>query len=107
MLSRLQPGEDGRILPLILKKVVDRAFCEGLNNITFHTFASTNPEDGLPGRTYHAGYDMNPGTTWWSKSKPFMDYLSRCSYLLQQGLFVADACYYYGDQTPNFFPLIS
>jgi alpha-L-rhamnosidase len=47
---------------------------------------------------------MNPGTTWWSKSKPFMDYLSRCSYLLRQGLFVADACYYYGDQTPNFFP---
>jgi hypothetical protein len=88
-----------------LKKGVDRAFCEGLNNITFHTFASTNPEDGLPGRTYHAGYDMNPGTTWWGKSKPFMDYLSRCSYLLQQGLFVGDACYYYGDQTPNFFPL--
>ncbi len=90
--------------PFAMKKIVDRAFCEGLNNITFHTFASTNPEDGLPGRTYHAGYDMNPGTTWWSKSKPFMDYLSRCSYLLRQGLFVADACYYYGDQTPNFFP---
>jgi hypothetical protein len=91
--------------PYDLKKVVDRAFCEGLNNITFHTFASTNPEDGLPGRTYHAGYDINPGTTWWNKSKPFMDYLARCSYLLQQGLFVGDVCYYYGDQTPNFFPL--
>ena len=91
--------------PFDLKKAVDRAFCEGLNNITFHTFASTNPEDGLPGRTYHAGYDMNPGTTWWGKSKPFMDYLARCSYLLQQGLFVGDVCYYYGDQTPNFFPL--
>jgi hypothetical protein len=90
--------------PFDMKKLVDRAFCEGLNNITFHTFASTNPEDGLPGRTYHAGYDMNPGTTWWNKSKPFMDYLSRCSYMLQQGLFVGDACYYYGDQTPNFFP---
>ena len=91
--------------PFDMKKLVDRAFCEGLNNITFHTFASTNPEDGLPGRTYHAGYDMNPGTTWWNKSKPFIDYLARCSYLLQQGLFVADACYFYGDQTPNFFPL--
>jgi len=91
--------------PFDMKKEVDRAFCEGLNNITFHTFASTNPEDGLPGRTYHAGYDMNPGTTWWSKSKPFMDYLARSSYLLQQGLFVGDVCYYYGDQAPNFFPL--
>lgn len=91
--------------PFEIKKLVDRAFCEGLNNITFHTFASTNPEDGFPGRTYHAGFDMNPGTTWWEKSKPFTDYLSRCSYLLQQGLFVADVCYYYGDQAPNFFPL--
>ncbi len=91
--------------PFELKKYVDRAFCEGLNNITFHTFASTNPEDGFPGRTYHAGSDINPGSTWWEKSKPFMDYLSRCSYMLQKGLFVGDVCYYYGDQTPNFFPL--
>ena len=91
--------------PYALKKVVDRAFCEGLNCITFHTFANTNPEDGLPGRTYHAGLDINPGTTWWGKSTPFMEYLSRCSYLLQKGRFVADVCYFYGDQAPNFFPL--
>lgn len=91
--------------PFDIKKEVDRAFCEGLNNITFHTFASTNPEDGLPGRTYHAGFDMNPGTTWWDKSKPFTDYLARCSYLLRQGLFAGDVCFYYGDQAPNFFPL--
>ncbi len=91
--------------PFALKKVVDRAFCEGLNCVTFHTFASTNPEDGLPGRTYHAGVDINPGTTWWEKSPPFMDYLSRCSYMLQKGKFVADVCYFYGDQAPNFFPL--
>ena len=91
--------------PYEMKKYVDRAYCEGLNNVTFHTFASTRPEDGLPGRTYHAGLDMNSGTTWWEKSKPFMDYLSRCNYMLQQGLFVADVCYYYGDQAPNFFPL--
>ncbi|MDR2038479.1 MAG: hypothetical protein LBQ60_11210 [Bacteroidales bacterium] len=91
--------------PFELKKHVDRAYAEGLNSITFHTFASTGPEDGLPGRTYHAGLDMNTGTTWWEKSKPFMDYLSRCNYMLRQGLFVADVCYYYGDQAPNFFPL--
>ena len=91
--------------PYEMKKYVDRAYCEGLNNVTFHTFAGTRPEDGLPGRTYHAGYDMNPGTTWWEKSKPFMDYLSRCNYLLRQGLFVADVCCYYGDQAPNFFPV--
>ncbi len=91
--------------PFEMKKYVDRAYSEGLNSVTFHTFASTGPEDGFPGRTYHAGIDMNTGTTWWEKSKPLMDYLSRCNYVLQQGLFVADVCYYYGDQAPNFFPL--
>ena len=90
--------------PFDMKPIVDRAFCEGLNFVTLCNFASTNPEDGLPGRSLHAGADFNPGTTWWEKSRPFMDYLSRCSYMLQQGLFVADACVYYGDQAPNFFP---
>jgi hypothetical protein len=90
--------------PFELKKIVDRAFCEGLNTVTLCNFASTNPEDGLPGRALHAGADFNPGTTWWQKARPFMDYLTRCSYVLRQGLFHADVCYYYGDQAPNFFP---
>jgi hypothetical protein len=36
--------------PHVLKPHVDRAFCEGLNAVTFHTFANTRPEHGLPGR---------------------------------------------------------
>jgi len=36
--------------------------------------------------------------TWWPKSKPFHhDYIARSCYILQQGLFVGDVCYYYGD----------
>ena len=31
--------------------------------------------------------------TWWDTSKPWHDYLTRCQYLLRQGLFVADICY--------------
>lgn len=90
--------------PHTLKQYVDRAFCEGLNMITFHAFANTRPEFGLPGRAYHAGADINPTTTWWEQSKPFMDYLSRCSQMLKQGKFVGDVAYYYGDKAPNFFP---
>ncbi len=90
--------------PHELKHYVDRAFCEGLNTITFHTFANTRPEHGLPGRSYHAGSDINSTTTWWESAKPFMDYLSRTSFMLKQGLFVADVAYYYGDKAPNFFP---
>jgi len=91
--------------PVVYKLLGDRALCEGLNHFTFHTFASSPPEAGRPGRAYHAGTDINSQSTWWPVAKPFMDYLSRCSYMLQQGLFVGDVCYYYGDQAPNFYPL--
>lgn len=84
---------------------MDRAFCEGLNRITYHGFAHSPLEAGYPGRSYHAGIDMNPQVVFWPKLKPFMDYLARCCYMLQQGLFVADVAYYYGDQAPNFWPL--
>jgi hypothetical protein len=90
--------------PHALKQHVDRAFCEGLNSVTFHTFANTRPEHGLPGRAYHAGSDINPTTTWWQQAAPFMEYLARCSSLLRQGLFAADVAWYYGDKAPNFFP---
>jgi hypothetical protein len=90
--------------PHDLKQYVDRAFCEGLNNLTFHAFANTRPEFGFPGRAYHAGSDINPTATWWKDARPFIDYLSRCSYLLRQGKPVSDVAYYYGDKAPNFFP---
>ena len=92
--------------PHELKKSLDRAFCEGLNSVTIHTFANTRPEFGLPGRAYHAGIDINPTATWWNQAKPFMDYMSRCSYLLAQGRFVGDVAYYYGDGAPKFFPTL-
>lgn len=90
--------------PVVLKQLVDRAFGEGLNRITYHVFAHSPEEDGFPGRSYHAGVDLNPREVWWPKARPFMDYLARCCYLLQQGLFVAEVAYYYGDKAPNFWP---
>lgn len=93
--------------PFIRKQYVDRAFCEGLNHITYHGYANSPEQFGYPGRSYHAGVDMNPRVVWWSKARPFMDYLSRCCYLLQQGLFVADVAFFYGDQAPNFWPLLA
>ncbi len=93
--------------PFVRKQYVDRAFCEGLNHITYHGYSNSPDEFGYPGRSYHAGVDMNPRVVWWSKARPFMDYLARCCHMLQQGLFVADVAYYYGDQAPNFWPLFA
>ncbi|MFC2141546.1 glycosyl hydrolase [Acidobacteriota bacterium] len=90
--------------PFVRKQIVDRAFCEGLNRITYHGYSHSPVEAGNPGRSYHAGVDMNPQVAWWSKARPFMDYLARCCHMLQQGLFVADVAYYYGDKAPNFWP---
>lgn len=85
-----------------LKPLADRAFCEGLNRFVFHTFAHEPKAAGVPGWLYSFGTVINATQTWWHKSRAFMDYLARCSYLLQQGDFVADALYYYGDTAPNF-----
>jgi len=90
--------------PFDLKPSADRAFCEGMNHVVWHTSSHQPPEAGIPGWVYGAGSHLTPNLTWWSKAKPFIDYLSRCSFMLQQGLFVGDVCYYYGDQGFNFVP---
>ena len=90
--------------PTDFKQLIDIAFCEGLNQIVFHTF-SHNPEiAGKPGFVYHAGEHVNVNATWWEMARPFMDYIGRCSYMLRQGNFIGDACLYYGDQAPNLVP---
>jgi len=90
--------------PLHYKQLFDVALCAGLNRLTFHTFTHNPPEAGLPGYAYHAGEHFNANNTWWKQSGPMLAYMGRCSYLMQQGDFVADVCFYYGDQAPNLVP---
>ena len=85
-----------------LKPLADRAMCEGLNRFVYHTFPHTPPESGVPGWIYNFGTIINTTNGWWSKSEGFHKYLARCSYLLQQGNFVGDVAFYYGDRAPNF-----
>jgi hypothetical protein len=88
--------------PRELKANIDRVFCSGLNRIEWHTFTSSPQEFGTPGNEYFAGTHLNPNVTWWSQAGDFINYLNRCAYMLQQGVFVADVLYYYGDDVPNF-----
>ena len=96
-----QHWQDG---PQMYKRLTDIAFCAGLNQITFHTFAHNPPDAGLPGYAYHAGEHFNVNLTWWPHARPLLDTLSRSCHLLQQGRFVADVCAYYGDGAPNLVP---
>jgi hypothetical protein len=88
-----------------LKPAFDQALCEGMNLLVWHAFVCSPAEMGIPGQQYFAGTHFNPNSTWWSKSGAFLAYIDRCQFLLQQGGFVADACYYYGDHVPNFAQL--
>jgi hypothetical protein len=88
-----------------LKPSFDQAACEGLNLLVWHAFVCSPLELGLPGIQYFAGTHFNPNSTWWPKSAPFLAYINRCQWMLQQGLFVADACFYYGSHVPNFAQL--
>jgi hypothetical protein len=88
--------------PAELKPLADMAMCEGLNRFVYHTSPHTTPDAGIPGFVYHAGTHFNTSRVWWPKSRAFTDYLSRSCFLLQQGNFVGDVLYYYGDQAPNF-----
>src|ERR1039457_7268736 len=85
-----------------LKPTFDQAVCEGLNRLVWHTFTSSPKDAGLPGQEYFAGTHLNPNVTWWNKADPFLTYINRSQFLLQQGVPVSDVLIYYGDNIPNF-----
>ncbi len=86
------------------KSAFDHEICAGLNRMYFHTFTASPPEMGLPGQEYFAGTHVNPQVTWWKQSGAFIDYMHRIQSVVQEGKFVADVLYYYGDHVPNIFP---
>src|ERR1019366_3318838 len=81
--------------PGVMKRFGDQAFSDGLQQCV--VFCSTNQTDNTPGADT-GGYEIvNRHITWKKQGKAFFDYLGRCQYLLQQGQFVADALYFYGE----------
>ena len=90
--------------PADLKPYVDTAFGEGINSIMLHQATCQPPSDGKPGYEFCAGQHWNPNSTWWEQSPAFFTYLSRCQFMLQQGLFASDVCYYLGDRPPVIAP---
>lgn len=90
--------------PYDLKPYANDAFCEGINRFMLHQSTCQPPEDGKPGYEFCAGQHFTPNLTWWEQSSAFFSYLSRCQYLLQEGKFVGDVCYYIGEQTPSLVP---
>ncbi|OHB75143.1 MAG: hypothetical protein A2Z25_21715 [Planctomycetes bacterium RBG_16_55_9] len=86
------------------KPSFDHEACSGLNLVFWHTFTCSPRQMGIPGQEYFAGTHFNPNVTWWDCADGFVTYLNRCQFLFQQGTFVADVLYYYGDHVPNIAP---
>ncbi|HMJ70804.1 MAG TPA: glycosyl hydrolase [Cyclobacteriaceae bacterium] len=84
--------------PFALKGLGDRMFTQGLNRMVFHRFAHQPHPTAAPGMTMGPwGSHFDRTNTWWEQGKAWMDYLSRCQYLLQEGTFVADLAYFTGE----------
>ncbi len=84
--------------PAVLKPFGDTAFCDGVNHFIWHTFTASPAEFGKPGIEYFAGTHLNPNVTWFPQARAFLDYLSRCQFMLRQGHPVVDVAVYIGDK---------
>lgn len=83
--------------PAILKITADNSFADGANMIIWHTFTASPKEFGRPGIEYFAGTHINGNVTWHEMAEPFIEYISRCQYMLTKGASVSDICVYTGD----------
>lgn len=88
--------------PYSLKPEGDRAFCAGVNQFVFHTFAHQPYPATGPGFTFfYWGLNFNRGNTWWPIADAWMAYLTRCNFMLRQGQQVCDVLAYVGEDVPN------
>jgi hypothetical protein len=86
--------------PETLKPTADQELLNGINRIVIHESAHQPVTDKLPGLTLGPfGQWFNRNETWAEQAGPWIDYLARSSYLLQQGRFAADLVYFYGEDS--------
>ena len=86
--------------PATLKPTADQEFLNGINRFVIHESAHQPLVGKAPGMTLGPfGQWFNRNETWAEEAGPWIKYLARCSYLLQQGHFGADVVYFYGEDS--------
>ncbi|HEY1847956.1 MAG TPA: glycosyl hydrolase [Opitutaceae bacterium] len=86
--------------PATLKPTADAEFLNGINRIVIHESAHQPLADKAPGLTLGPfGQWFNRNETWAEQAGPWVKYLARTSFLLQQGRFAADIVYFYGEDS--------
>jgi len=86
--------------PETLKPIADRELAMGVNRFVIHS--SVHQPDSKPG----PGIGLGPVGQWFTRKETWaeqagswLDYLTRSSYMLQQGRVIADIAYLYGEDT--------
>jgi hypothetical protein len=87
--------------PSRLKWLGDYFMSLGVNRFVIHTSVHQPFLDRRPGMTLGPfGQHYTRHNTWAEQSRGWVSHLTRSSYMLQQGLFVGDLAYYYGEGAP-------
>lgn len=98
MTSALAPWADA---PSTLRRVIDLEFAHGVNRPVIHTSVHQPLDDKQPGLSLMIfGQFFNRHESWAEMARPWIDYISRSAFLLQQGRNVADVAYFYGEDAP-------
>ena len=86
--------------PATLKPTADQEFLNGITRFFIHESAHQPLVDRAPGLTLGPfGQWFNRNETWANEAGPWVSYLARNSYMLQQGHFGADVIYFYGEDS--------
>ena len=86
--------------PATLKPTADMEFLNGINRIVIHESAHQPLIGKVPGLTLGpCGQWFNRNETWAEDAHVWISYLARNAFLLQQGRFVADVLYFYGEDS--------
>lgn len=85
--------------PAMLRPVADRIFASGINRLLLHESHHQPLVDAKPGLSlFIFGQFFNRNDTWAEQAGPWVTYLARTSYMLQQGRPIADIAYFYGEE---------
>lgn len=88
--------------PRDLKPVIDLEFATGVNRPVIHTSVHQPLDTFVPGVSLAIfGQYFNRHDTWAEMAKPWIDYISRSAFMLQQGRNVADVAYFVGEERPS------
>ena len=84
--------------PESLKPTADMELANGVNRFVIAVSVHSPGNDKIPGLSLGPyGPWLNRHETWAEQAEPWITYLTRNSYMLQQGKFVADVIYFYGE----------